>query len=211
MPESKRTLRWLEVVLKSEFFSVIKEFCGKSVAKYWLTGVLPAFRDGISPLTATRVISFHQEYQSLCGFTQQDVDAIVARALLDFPETERASTLDSLKCWYDGYMFSPTSSGSERPAVYNPQLVFVHLENIISGRDTASCLDEANAVHTTRVLSVVDKTGPVTIGDLIDMLYSKANAGIMSEFSFAELMQEQNKLSKDVIWSLLYYVGIVTF
>ena len=59
---------------------------------------------------------------------------------------------------YNGYMFSPTSSGSERPAAYNPQLVFVHLENIISGGDPASHLDEANAVHTTTVLSVVDKT-----------------------------------------------------
>jgi len=46
----KEEIDWLEIVLKSEFFGVIKAFCGNPVAKYWLTGVLPAFRDGIMSL-----------------------------------------------------------------------------------------------------------------------------------------------------------------
>jgi hypothetical protein len=33
----KEEIDWLEIALKSEFFGVIKEFNGKSVAKYWLT------------------------------------------------------------------------------------------------------------------------------------------------------------------------------
>jgi hypothetical protein len=211
LPERKQIIEWLEDLLKSEFFAVIKQHCGKSVAKYWLTGVLPAFRDGISPLTATQLISFHEQYQSLCGFTQEDVEAIVIRALRDFPESERTSTLASLRRWYNGYMFSSTSSGSKNIPLYNPQLVFVHLKNTISGPAPASYIDEANAVHTSRVLSVVGETGPVTIHTLIDMLSSKANAHILNELSFDELMQEQEMRSKDVTWSLLYYLGIVSF
>jgi hypothetical protein len=239
--ESKQAIRWLEV-LKSEFFAVIKKSCGVSVAKYWLTGVLPAFRDGISPLTATNVISFNEQYHSLCGLTQEDVNAIVKQALLkneralpergqdfleckqDFLESEQdlleieqalleseqAYILDSLKRWYNGYMFSPTMSSSKNSTLYNPQLVFVHLQNAVSHQ--ALChINEANAVHTAIVLSVVGETGPVTISDLIDMLYANANASILTEFSFIELMQEQEKWSKDLTWSLLYHLGIVTF
>ena len=191
----------------------MKQACGRSVAKYWLTGVLPAFRDGISPLTATRIISFHERYQSLCGFTQGDVKAIVTRALRDFPKIDPARTLNSIKRWYNGYRFSPTSSGSEDLTLYNPQLVFVHLCNTLSGPAPTSYIDEANAIHSSTVLSVVGETGPVTIHNLIDMVFSKANvrAHILSELSFTELMREQNLRPKDVTWSLLYYLGIVTF
>lgn len=204
-------IKYLENLLKSEFFGVIKQFCGKSVMKYWLTGVLPAFRDGLSPLTTTRLISFKEEFQSLCGFTQEDVDAIVKRALRDFSEDVRISTLAYLKNWHNGYTFSPASSGSKKLTVYNPQLVFVHLENMAPGSTPLCHMNEANAVHTKTVLSLVGETGPVGISDLVDMLYSKANAHISTELSFTELMQGLDKRSEDVTWSLLYYLGIVTF
>jgi hypothetical protein len=197
----------LEDILKSEFFAEIKRFCGAIVRKYWLTGVLPAFRDGISPLTATRIISFDERYKSLCGFTQEDVNAILTRAL---PENQRASVLDSLKHWYNGYTFSPIPSGSEKSTLYNPQQVFIHLGNVISG-SSLSCIDEANAVHTKTVLSVVGETGDVLIHDLVRTLSSKASASIMSKLSFFELTQELEDWSKDVTWSLLYYLGIMTF
>ena len=208
LSEQTQVIRNLTDLLKSEFFSVIKKSCGESVAKYWLTGVLPAFRDGISPLTATKVISSNSRYHSLCGLTQENVNAIVERAL---PESERAYTLDTLKRWYDGHIFSPALSGSEDTALYNPQLVFVHLQNVVSGQSPPSYIDEATAVHTATVLSAVGETGPVTIDDLLDMLYSKANARIMTELSFLELIKEPEKRSRNVTWSLLYYLGIVTF
>jgi hypothetical protein len=206
LPESKQAIRWLEVLLKAEFFAVIKKSCGESVAKYWLTGVLPAFRDGISPLTATQVISFDERYYSLCGLTQNDVNAIVERAL---PKGARVYTLNSLRRWYSGYMFSPAASSSESPTVYNPQLVFVHLRNVISNEVPPSYTDEANAVHTATVLSVVGEKGRVTISDLTNMLYANVTACILRELSFVELMQEQRP--RDATWSLLYYLGIVTF
>lgn len=206
MPGSKQAIRWLADLLKPEFFAVIKEFCGKSVKKYWLTGVLPAFRDGSSPLTATEVISFRPQYQSLCGFTQEDVNAIVTRAL---PESERASALDSLKRWYNGYMFSPHRP--ENPTLYNPQQVFVYLRNFMSGSVPLSYTDHANTVHTRRVLSIVGEIGPVTIYTLVSMLSTKASANILSEISFFELMQEHEMSTWDMTWSLLYYQGIVVF
>jgi hypothetical protein len=61
------------------------------------------------------------------------------------------------------------------------------------------------------VLSLVGENGPVTVHHLIDMLHLKVNAHILTELSFTEFMQAQKEWSKDVTWSLLYYLGIVTF
>jgi len=208
--ENKLRIDELSALLKAHFFAVMKQACGSSVAKYWLTGVLPAFRDGISPLTATRQISFEKRYQSLCGLTQMDVEAIVSRALRDCPNSDTAGTLRDLKSWYNGYKFSSTSSDSEG-TVYNPQLVFVHLDSIISGTTPSSYIDEANAVHNATVLSAVGETGLVTIHDLVHMISSEAAAYIMTELSFPELMQDPEIRSEDVTWPLLYYLGIVAF
>jgi predicted AAA-ATPase len=201
LPASQEAIRWLADLLKHGFFATIKIHCGLSVEKYWITGVLPAFRDGISPLTATRIISSYPRYQSLCGFTQEDVNAVVMRAL---PEAMQASTLDYLKRWYNGYMFSCTAYGSKSPTLYNPQQVFTYLEHIISGSEPPARTDEANAVHTGKILSLVSETGPVTIYDLVSMLSTKASAKVVPEFSFLELMQDQELRSSSVTWSLLY-------
>jgi len=211
LPQNRLRIEGLSALLKAQFFAVMKQACGSSVAKYWLTGVLPAFRDGISPLTATRQISFLEQYQSLCGLTQADIEVLVARALRGFPDIDPAGTLYNLKRWCNGYKFSLTSSNSANTAVYNPQLVFVHLENTISGTAPTAFIDEANAVHIATVLSAVGEIGPVTIHDLICMLDSEANAHIMRELSFTELMQDPEMRSQNVTWSLLYYLGIVTF
>jgi len=206
----KEEIDWLEIVLKSEFFGVIKAFCGNPVAKYWLTGVLPAFCDGISPLTATQVISFDKQYQSLCGFTQEDVDAIVTRAMRRFSESERNITLTSLKYWYNGYKFNRSSSGSETPIVYNPQLVFVHLQMIMSRSTRMPHVEEANAIHSATVLSTMVEAGAITVQHLMDMLLTKKAKGrVLPELSYLELMQKGR--SEDATWSLLYYLGIVTF
>jgi len=211
LPESKRAIKWLEHALKSEFFSIMKQSCGTSVAKYWITGVLPAFRDGISPLTATQVISFDGQYQSLCGLTQQDVHAIVTRALRDLPHTDPLGILDSLKQWYNGYRFGSASSVSKDLTLYNPQQVFVHLRNMISGQPPLCYAEEVNAVHNSTVLSAVGETGPVTIHTLLEMLFSSEVEGkVLTEFSFAELTQDIKIRPSNVTWSLLYYLGVVT-
>lgn len=208
LSEKNEVIGWLGQILKESFFGVIKRYCGTFVGKYWLTGVLPAFRDGFSPLTATEVLSLDERYESLCGFTQEDVNAIVTRAL---PENERASALDSLKRWYNGYQFSPTLPGSKNIRLYNPQLVFTHLRKFVSGSAPPSPIDEANAVHSAAVLSGVSEKGPVTISDLTGMLVSKTDASILTELSFRESMQEHETRSQNVTWSLLYYLGLVTF
>jgi hypothetical protein len=206
--ERKQVIGWLEEILGQDFFGVIKRYCGKNVKKYWITGVLPAFRNDISPLIALEMLSLDEKYQSLCGFTQEDVDAIVTRTV---PKDHRDSTLQSLKRWFNGYQFSPTLPGSKNIHLYNPQLVFGHLRKFVPGSPPPSPIDEANTVHSAAVLSIVSEDGPVTITDLIGMLLSKTEARILKELSFIDSMQKREKREADVTWSLLYYLGLVTF
>lgn len=69
-----------------------------------------------------------------------------------------------------------------RATLYNPQQVFTYLEHIISGSEPPARTDEANAVHTGKILSLVSETGPVTIYDLVSMLSTKASAKVVPEF-----------------------------
>ena len=70
-----------------KFFSVLKEGCGSSgnapavSSKYFITGVLPAFRRGMSPLQDARLVSNNLELHGICGFTEDEVRTIVRHYL----------------------------------------------------------------------------------------------------------------------------------
>ena len=75
----------IEQFFKLNFFAPLKEACGNLstggqnaiISKYFLTGVTPAFRSGISPLTAVSIVSHYRKLHGMCGFTDKEVKAIV--------------------------------------------------------------------------------------------------------------------------------------
>ena len=74
---------------------MLKHGCGglhegrASIGKYFLTGVLPAFRSSLSPLNETIIISNRSRFHGICGFTEEEVKTIVHRLLnLDAEEEE---------------------------------------------------------------------------------------------------------------------------
>ena len=73
-------------MMKTGFFAIMKQACARGlVQKYWLTGVLPAFRDAISPLIESKVISTLPEYNGLCGLTDAEVRTIAKTYLVILP------------------------------------------------------------------------------------------------------------------------------
>jgi Predicted AAA-ATPase len=118
--------------------------------KYWLTGVLPAFRDGISPLTAVNIISDMPKYHGLCGLTEVEVEAIT-KAYLGPESTaeEIPNATDTLRRWYNGYRFCATPSEGLN-SLYNPQLVFTHLRHLRDDHKEKHDFepkDEIEAIH----------------------------------------------------------------
>ena|ERR1700722_870049 len=192
---------------KTKFFSVIKEGCsGGVVAKYWLTGVLPVFRDGISPLTATTVVSRWPEYSGLCGLTEQEVQAIATKYLdPTHSDIHIAQVIQQVKLWFNGYRFCP---GSSTPLLYSPQQVFTYLRAARLGRPHEHPDADANVTHTANVLKAISIHGDVSVNDLFPLLSGGFQARIATELGAAEVRQLSKSAS--VTWGLLYYFGVVT-
>jgi Predicted AAA-ATPase len=195
-------------IFKTQFFAVMKRAMGVVVRKYWLTGVLPAFRDGISPLSATSVISMLPQYHGLCGLTREEVDAIAMKYLAStHTPNQIMGAMALMKSWYNGYMFSPPEHDKLLPRLFNPQLVFTHLRALSVNDASINSREEANATHSAIVLSAITGRG-ITPFDLIPVLTNNLDVNIMNEFGPRELRglgQDHNQT-----WSLLYYLGVIT-
>jgi Predicted AAA-ATPase len=204
--DMREQIRNLEKIFEAGFFAVIKRECGFSVAKYWLTGVLPVFLDGIN----SSIISSDKPFHSLCGFTQGELDAIVGRALRHISKDHQDQVIALLKTWCDGYQFYPTCDyPSDHTPLYHPQLVFAHLQRINSGATTMPCLDKANEIHLASALEAVSEHGNVSIHDIINLCTSeRVKRRYFPVLYYPELFQEGR--SAESAWALLYYLGIVT-
>jgi hypothetical protein len=103
-------------LFKTEFFTVMKRACGSVIIKYWLTGVLPLFREGNSPLTATEIISMQLQFRRVCGFTEKEVQTIAENYLCPrFTPDELLRALQEMKRGYNGYQFSPQGMNTPEP------------------------------------------------------------------------------------------------
>ena len=191
------------------FFTIIKNLIATNIiVKYWLTGVLPAFRDGISPLTATTILSTQPKFHGLCGFMHAEVQIIAQTYISSSPELQSYdidAVMHTLWQWHSGYCFCGKSH-TPIASVYNPQYVFLHLQGL-SDSKSIEPHKEIEAPHTNKVLDAIDEsTFPeiflLTISSKLDapIHYHIPPAAVQSTSSIASLAP-----------SLLYFFGILTF
>ena len=85
----------------------------------WLTGITKFAKVSVfSDLNQLKILSMKREYATLCGITQEEMEATFAPeidAMADEQGLTREACLDNLREKYDGYRFHPNG---ER--VYNP-------------------------------------------------------------------------------------------
>lgn len=198
---------------KTQFFATLKlATSSNTVRKYWITGVLPVFRDGMSPLAATEIISNDPTYHGLCGFTDSEVQMIAQTYLspvLAPPQVE--GVMPKLRNWYNGYLFCGQKSGAQLDTLYNPQLVFTHLRQLKCGYedDDHSPNDEIDAPHIVHVLDAIPNKGGVSFADLfVRVMSGKLKADIQNEFGLGEVCQIGS--NPRITQSLLYYFGVFT-
>ncbi|KAF8537749.1 hypothetical protein BDD12DRAFT_203099 [Trichophaea hybrida] len=218
----------IENFFKMSLFSILKEAAGDGpigcVSKYFLTGVLPAFRSGMSPLTATNSISESPKYHGICGFTEKQVETIT-RAYLGQGSVDSnsknsgsqdQSSLEQVisgACWamkryYNGYSF--TALGNEE-RLYNPLLVHYYLSTIKEGGVVANP-EESPAIHTVNLLKLIADTGRFSSNDIVELLMAgslPATGGVQKEFGFIDVMQQMGK-NRNATLSLLFHLGILT-
>ena len=202
-------------LFKTQFFAVLKQAMGRTVKKYWLTGVLPVFRDGISPLTATTVISGLPMYNDLCGLTEDDVHTITKAYLGKTPQLD--ARLHEMKRWFGGYRFCRQDSGDDRRILYNPHQVFRHLE---FATDHTLIHGESNATHSSTVLEALGNVNLLT--DFFMAAHGNTLSPVIhSEFGPREMTLQVNDKRKPSDWipsnlnktvrTLLYYFGVLSY
>lgn len=92
-------------------------FTPKVVAAAYMTGILPIKKDGSqSAISDFREYSMikPRKYSEFVGFTEEEVRSLCEEKAIDF---------DTMKRWYDGYVFPGTGS------IYNPNSVMQAIEN----------------------------------------------------------------------------------
>ncbi|KAF9368773.1 hypothetical protein BGX21_006350, partial [Mortierella sp. AD011] len=208
----------IEAFFKENFFSILKQGCaaisnneyGVTISKYFLTGVTPAFRAGISPLTATTIVSHNRSLHGICGFTDNEVKAIV-KHYLGKDDQDAEPIVHSMRRLYNGYFFAMSGYddyNSDPALLYNPHLVFHYLSDLRSEGFVAKP-EESTAVHSTTILRSISDMGEFSVNDLVELIISKSvQSKIKTEFGYSELLAVGK--DRQVTWSLLFYLGILT-
>jgi hypothetical protein len=204
----RQDLETLVELFKTNFFAIIKQAISQeTIRKYWLTGVLPAFRDGISPLIGTRVISELAQYNGLCGLTGEEVETIASVYLRSTHSGDSlAEVLRQMKQWYNGHQFCPPRDYVPPATLYNPLQVFDHLRRLRAGERALP--RDIDAIHCGSVLNSIPNDGAFSVRDLLPLLSGGVHSRIGSEFGARELQQVGR--SESITWTLLYYYGVLT-
>ncbi|CAG8624963.1 2382_t:CDS:2, partial [Racocetra fulgida] len=207
----------IEMFFKSSFFAVLKEGCGSIcndrgsvISKYFVTGVTPAFRNGMSPLHETEIVSGDPELHGVCGFTEEEVTTIVRHYLrTDKEETDKI--INSMRKLYNGYYFVNTAydkSDPQPPPLYNPQFVF-HYIRTLESTGVVTTPNVYTAVRSTHILKSIADIGEFSADDLVQLVISGfVESDIITEFGYADLLNVGKE--KSITWSLLFYMGLLT-
>ena len=102
-----------------------------TVQKYWLTGVVPSFRPGISPLSvpAVKDISLDPSFHGLRGFMDAEVRTTATTYLSPHMESDPiAMAVKGLRGRYGGHRFC---GGQPVEPLHNPQHVIEHLKRLV--------------------------------------------------------------------------------
>ncbi|GBC04794.1 hypothetical protein RclHR1_05880007 [Rhizophagus clarus] len=206
----------IEQFFKESFFAVLKQGCGRLysgpaiIGKYFLTGVTPAFRAGISPLAEAVIVSDEVSLHGICGFTESEVKTIVQH-YLSKDEQEAGPIIHTMQKLYNGYFFASSGyneSNPQPPLLYNHHIVFHYIRKF-SSHGLVAKPEESTAVYSTTILKSISDIGEFSVKDLEDLIINgSVSSKIKTEFGFSDLLS----IGKDrtITWSLLYYLGILT-
>ena len=101
-----------------QFFTTIKGL-DEQISFAFFTGVSSFAKAGLfSGINNVQILTLHDEYAGICGYTDQEVDYYFADYIADWAKKENKSYHElrqDIKTWYNGYQF-----GENVTRVYNP-------------------------------------------------------------------------------------------
>lgn len=140
-----------EGTIKTLFKAVKSTASGRGLDRVFITGVSPVvLSDMTSGYNVAKSISQRPEFNDLCGFTAEEVQATLAQiaARHGLPAAQIDEAFALMRAFYNGYCFSPRN-----PAlVYNPTLALYFWEALAAdGQYPAQLLDDNLAMDRHRI------------------------------------------------------------
>ena len=197
-----------EGLLKTVFKAVKAAAGGQGLDRVFITGVSPVVLSDItSGYNVGENIYLEPAFNDLCGFTEAEIAAVLARLAGEGAAWSPAEALDTMRTFYNGYRFSETA----RESVYNPTLTLYFLKYLANhGHYPRRMLDENLAMDRNKLVYVSRLPHGESV--LVKALSSDAALTIPQ---LAQRFGVQDVLAalKDETFmvSLLYYFGVLTW
>ena len=196
--------------LKTFFKAVKSSTSGSMFDRVFITGVSPIVMSDItSGYNIAENIYFEPEFNDLCGFRQQEIEAVL-KEIVDqcgFEKEKIQEAVNLMKVYYNGYNFSHTID----EYVYNPTLCLYFLKQFEKTcnyprkmLDSNLAVDESKLEYMARMdrgsdllMNLVQKNHEVIVSDIED------------RFGIKEMLTDQSK-DNMFLASFLYYFGVLT-
>ena len=206
--EYYEALLYGEGLLKTVFKAVKAAAGGQGLDRVFITGVSPVvLSDMTSGYNVGENIYLKAAFNDLCGFTEAEIAAVLARMTVEGGSWSPADALETMRTFYNGYCFSET--GGER--LYNPTLSLYFLKALqTEGRYPQEMLDENLAMDRGKLAYIAQL--PHGEGVLIQALNGEEGVIIprlARRFGVADVLDAIK--DQPFMASLLYYFGILTF
>ena len=196
-----------EGLLKTVFKAVKAGAGGLGVDRVFITGVSPVvLSDMTSGYNVGKNIYLESEFNTLCGFSEAEVAAVLAQLAAEGAEWEPDAALATMRTFYNGYRFSEEATES----VYNPTLSLYFLDALRRrGHYPRRMLDENLAMDRNKLLYIARLPHGEEL--LIDAL-SGDDQVLIPELVQRFGVEDVLKAVKDqpFMASLLYFFGILT-
>ncbi|TDL23078.1 DUF1703-domain-containing protein [Rickenella mellea] len=202
-PQHRETYGNVASLLKTRFFAIMKKYICLPIKKYWLTGLIPAFRDYFSPLLATWNISMTGSFHGLCGLTEDELKVITETYLAsDFSAVQIKAALQNVKRSCRGFKFASNQTSPSIVKLYYPHQVFTHLWTM----RTDSTIELGGIGHDpTRSIAGLNISTCLPL--MTNAMYERHY--ILEGFG-AEVVSDIGT-DVEITWSMLYYFGVLTY
>jgi hypothetical protein len=197
-----------EGLLKTVFKAVKAAAGGLGLDRAFITGVSPVvLSDMTSGYNVGENIYLKAAFNDLCGFTETEIAAVLARMAVEGASGSPADALETMRTFYNGYCFSET--GGER--LYNPTLSLYFLKVLqTEGGYPQEMLDENLAMDRSKLAYIAQ----LPHGEEVLIQALNGAAGVIiprlaRRFGVAEVRDAVK--DQPFMASLLYYFGVLTF
>ncbi|MCP4664676.1 MAG: AAA family ATPase, partial [bacterium] len=190
---------------------------GSGLERLFITGVSPlVMSDVTSGMNIARNVYLKPALADLCGFTEAEVDELIAAVLRERGDCELSAddTTLMMREWYNGYRFA--LGVPER--VYNPTLVFYFLLHLLEEGscpdgmlDSNLAADEGKLEYLARLsaeheVAGQEDAGQTTLIDLIRKDQPLEVRQLLDRFTLKELV-EHSAQDTSFFGSYLFYFG----